>query len=72
VKPRGRNDGSSLRAARYALENVTTLRVAASMFGCTVGSVSQTWRRVFPDVPALVARRRGHAAQAWPEDEVTL
>ena len=65
-------DGRSLRAARYALENRKTLRDAAREFDCTIGSVSQTWRRIFPDVPALVNRRRGHEAQAWPEDEVTL
>lgn len=65
-------DGRSIRAAHWALAERKTLRQAAAQHGCTIGAVSQTWRRIFPDVPALLNRRSGTMIQSWPEDEVTL
>lgn len=64
-------DGRSLRAARHALEHRTSLSVAARLFHVQVGTVSETFRRLFPDVPALASQRAGMQRQAWPEDEVS-
>lgn len=66
-----KRDGRSLRAARWALENRQTLRKASVVFDCAIGTVSQTWARVYPGVPALVSRR-GRPVESWPEDDVTL
>lgn len=65
-------DGRSLRAARWALSEGKSLSDAARKFELQVDTVGQTWHRMFPDVPALVSRRRGSQIRGWPEDECSL
>jgi hypothetical protein len=52
-----RPPGRMTLAAQYAAHANVTISAAARKFGVCVASAAEAWRRIYPDVPALVSRR---------------
>jgi membrane-bound lytic murein transglycosylase B len=56
-KRRRPGDKTVIAAARFAYEHRTNLSDAAQKFGVAESTIGNAWRRMYPGVPALVARR---------------
>jgi hypothetical protein len=50
-------DRTVIEATRFAYEHRTSHAEAARKFGVAPATLGSAWKRLYPDVPALVARR---------------